>query len=210
MLSLHFVNRSILSSCRCASIATKSLNFNIRNKSKYLVDTGVGKKLEDLKSKKAASMKDLEENFDPIYRFPKIRFAAAVNNMKPYQAILTVLSLPLTYFTFPELLQPVFYTSLSFLVALTVASLVTRNTIGAVYVHKKESDKIRIAFIDFWGRRQDSEFKVEDIVPIYETKKSISTFTTLKFKNNHTSLKFISTTAVILNSEEFSRVFGDD
>jgi hypothetical protein len=66
------------------------------------------------------------------------------------------------------------------------------------------------AYIDFWGRRKDTECKVSDIVPLYESKSKFTFFTPVKFNNNHKSLKFISTQAIVLDIAEFSRIFGDE
>lgn len=195
MLSLNVFNQAIVPACRCSSIASKSLNFNYRNLSSEKAQT--------------SSMKALEENFKPIYRFPKIKIAAAVNKLKNYQAIITTLGVPITYFACPEVIVEFGYTGGSLMIALCIASFITKGSIGAVYVDKKNSDRVRIAYIDFWGSRKDIELNVEDIQPIYETKNSFSPFTKVTFNNNHKSLIFISTAADVLDPCEFSRIFGE-
>jgi hypothetical protein len=90
MLLLSTIHRSTLSACRCASILNKSTNFSFRNYS--------NEKLEDKPEKPLNAMKELEENYNAVYRFPKIRIAAAANKLKNFHGIVTLLGLPGSYF----------------------------------------------------------------------------------------------------------------
>lgn len=209
MLSVKLMNRLVFSSCRCATKSNYFCQIKIRN----IVSKTLVSKAEEKKDKREVMMKDLKENFEPIYRFPSIGSVAAINNVKSYQGVVTFFGLPVTYFFFPEYLLEFAYSGITLFMVLSLTSLILRNSIGAVYIHKKNNDVVRIAFIDFWGRRKDSEFNVDDIIPFSQQKQQgigDKIFSKVKFNDEkHTELKFLSKNYLILDLGKFSQVFGE-
>lgn len=163
------------------------------------------------KVKKQNAAEELKENWDPIYRFPKIKTVSSVIKLKNYQLTATVFGLPLTYFFFAEHLLVVGYTGSSLVLTLGFISYLLKNSVGAMYVNKKNSDLVRIAYLNFWGSRRDSEFKIDDIVPFSDLPNSIASkfYTKLKFNNGHEELKLLSKEVEILDYDKFSRIFGE-
>ena len=208
MLGLNIVNSSVFSSCRCAAKSNIFCQIKIRNFVSEKVE--VAEKKVD---KREAMMQELKDNFEPIYRFPQASGLSAISRIKNYQGVATVICIPASYFIFPENFFEVAYTGVTLFFALSLASYILSNSIGAVYLHKNNHELVRIAFIDFWGRRQDSEININDIIPFdLQKKQSISDriFSKVKFNNNkHIELKFISKNAVVLDNGKFSQVFGE-
>lgn len=208
MLSVNILNRSVFSSCRCAAISNIFCQMKIRNFASEKVEAA-----EKKVDKREAMMQELKDNFEPIYRFPQTRSLSALSRIKSYQGVATLICVPASYFIYPELFFEVAYTGVTLFLVLSLTSYILSNSIGAVYIHKKNDELVRIAFIDFWGRRKDSEININDIIPFDQQKKqSISDriFSKVKFNDNkHIELKFISKNAVVLDNGKFSHVFGE-
>lgn len=211
MINLTSFYRTIYCACRNAS---KSNNFNQITTRNFAVKINeqLTVKLKEKEDEREKLMKEIKENYIPIYRFPKVKTVAAINNLKTYQAIITALSVPVTFVTYPEYILPVSYTGFSFIIALSFVSYILKNSIGAIYVNRNDSDIIRIAVIDFWGRRQDKQFNIDEIIPFEDQmEKGLSDklFFKVKFNSNNENFKFLSKDSEILDIERFTRVFGD-
>lgn len=46
---------------------------------------------------------------------------------------------------------------------MSLYSGLSKNLIGYVYTHSKDSSLVRLSYIDFWGRRKNIELKLTDI-----------------------------------------------
>lgn len=53
---------------------------------------------------------------------------------------------------------------------LALSSLVFKNLVGFIYVNES-NDKLKIAFINYWGEREDRIINVNDLIPNWEQKK---------------------------------------
>lgn len=93
---------------------------------------------------------------------------------------------------------------------LCLASFVFKNTVGFVYTSQQRPDLVKFAFMDFWGRRKETEMRIDDVVPVSELSKTPfdDYFTSLKFLNGHPGLKLFYKAGGISDHEEFMRVFG--
>lgn len=80
--------------------------------------------------------------------------------------------------------------------------------IGYVYVHKTENT-VKIAYIDFWGRRKDELVPIADIVPLSELAVSFTDPLYLKLKRYSTkdTLKVNLKAGIILDEKQFNKVF---
>ncbi|ALC42136.1 CG4627 [Drosophila busckii] len=109
----------------------------------------------------------------PIYRLPLIRLIAAFNRLKIYQAVLTAAGAPILF----GLQQAGHITSdvfgiyatlgISGVVTLTLGSMAASNLIGFIYINDQE-DMLKLAYVDFWGRRQEQLVEIDQIKPAWE------------------------------------------
>lgn len=199
---INFIIRPVSSSLKSSRSSLTATYFTKRNFSS---------ENEAPKVKKQNAAEELRENWEPIYRFPKIKTVSSVIKLKNYQLTATVFGLPVTYFFFAEHLLVVGYTGSSLVLTLSFISYLLKNSVGAIYVNKKNSDLVRIAYLNFWGSRRDSEFKVDEIIPFSDLPTSIASkfYTNLKFNNGHEELKLLSKEVEILDYDKFSRIFGE-
>jgi hypothetical protein len=157
-------------------------------------------------------LKELKENWEPIYRYPNIKTISTVAKLKNYQLVGSVVGLPIVLSL--DFFDPFVYcySAVVALVTLSIASYAVRNTIGFIYVNKTNKDLIRFAFINFYGNRDDLEVKIEDITPFSELPKrpTDKLYTKLTLANQQHALKLISREVEVMNSIEFMRVFGED
>lgn len=202
MIIHTLINRSVLSTCRCSSIIYQR---HFASKITENLET----KVNDMKIQREKIVEDLIENFEPIYRFPKIKSLAAINRLKTYQGIISALVLPITYFTYPEVIVEVSWSGISLFLVLSLFSYGLRNSIGAVYMNKKNNEEVRIAYVDFWGKRRDTLFKINDIVPIAPRSGKNNYLVKVAFNNDHEPLKFIAKEQVVLDQRKFNEVFGE-
>lgn len=199
-----------------ASLITRPVSLSIRiagslNKSSVFSIRKFSSKYQQNKAPKLSAMDELRTNWEPIYRFPKIRLVSAINKLKNYQIAATVVSVPVTFLFFNDHLLTVTYLGTTVLISLSIASFILKNSIGAVYVSKTDKDLVRIAYINFWGSRNDISLKVDDIVPLSHLPDSMTSkiYTKLKFNNGQEELKLLSKDYEVIDFEQFSRIFGD-
>ncbi|KAM8711157.1 hypothetical protein ACLKA7_000312 [Drosophila subpalustris] len=113
----------------------------------------------------------------PIYQLPMIRLIAAFNRLKIYQAALTAAGTPLAFALNQagqmsgEALGICATIGVSGLITLTVGSVVASNVIGFIYINDQQ-DQLKIAYVDFWGRRKETHVDIEDLLPDWELKRS--------------------------------------
>ncbi|XP_070497148.1 transmembrane protein 186 [Chironomus tepperi] len=199
---INFINRPVYSSLK---VSISSCQTGYLSQRKYSTEN------EETKVKKISAAEELRENWEPIYRFPKIKTVSSVIKLKNYQLTATVFGLPVTYFFFAEHLLVVGYTGTSLVLTLGFISYLLKNSVGFMYVNKKNKDLVRIAYLNFWGSRRDSEFKIDDVVPFSDLPNSIAGkfYTKLKFNNGHEDLKLLSKEVEILDYDKFSSIFGE-
>jgi hypothetical protein len=134
-----------------------------------------------------------------------------LNKLKNYQLAATVLAVPVSFFAFSEHFIVIASSAIALSASLSFGSFLVKDTVGFIYVNKKDSDLVRIAYLSYWGLRRDSEFKTSDIVPFAELPKSPTDkfYTKLKFNNGHEELKLFSRTVEVLDGEKFTNIFGE-
>lgn len=82
------------------------------------------------------------------------------------------------------------------------------NIVGFLYVNKT-LDTMKIAHVNFWGKRVNSEIPIESIVPISESPKQVFKFyITITNYINKSEFKLLHNYGIVDN-EKFSRIFGD-
>ncbi|KAH8299440.1 hypothetical protein KR044_001459, partial [Drosophila immigrans] len=128
-------------------------------------------------STKNLSVGDGFTDWRPIYHLPSIRWVAAFNRLKMYQAAVTAAATPLA-FTLTQAGQVsgdalgiCASIGVSGLITLSLGSYVASNVIGYIYINDQE-DRLKLAYVDFWGRRQEAMVDIEDILPDWELKRT--------------------------------------
>lgn len=111
----------------------------------------------------------------PIYRLPLIRLVAAFNRLKIYQAFVTVAGTPVAIAlesagqVSGDVLGIYAAIGVSGLMTLSLASYVSTNIIGFIYINDHQ-DQLKLAYVDFWGRRKELLVDIEDLLPDWEPK----------------------------------------
>jgi 3'-phosphoadenosine 5'-phosphosulfate sulfotransferase (PAPS reductase)/FAD synthetase len=103
------------------------------------------------------------------------------------------------------------YLGLSGTVTLIAASQAFKNTVGFIYTSYENPDKLKFSYVDFWGKRRDSEVTFNEVMPFTELPKGFTdkVFTRLQFYDSKMpELKLVHKFGGITDLEEFTRVFG--
>ncbi|XP_016988911.1 transmembrane protein 186 isoform X2 [Drosophila rhopaloa] len=108
-----------------------------------------------------------------VYSLPSIRILAALSKLKVYQAAFTVAGAPIAFALgnagqlSSDALAIYGTVGITGLVTLTLASYAARNLVGFIYVNEQQ-DLLKLAYVDFWGRRQETLLETEDLLPSWE------------------------------------------
>ncbi|XP_070069218.1 transmembrane protein 186 [Drosophila takahashii] len=108
-----------------------------------------------------------------VYSLPAIRIVAAFSKLKVYQAAITAAGTPIVFALgsagqlSSDALAIYGAVGISGLVTLTLASYTASNLVGFVYVNEQQ-DLIKLAYVDFWGRRQEALLDTDDLLPSCE------------------------------------------
>lgn len=160
--------------------------------------------------------KNHQENWSEIYRLPIIRLTSAFNKLKIYQAFLTVAGTPLALaleqaghldpnvgFIFGTL-------GITGVLTLSLCSWPLQKLIGFIYINK-DNDKVKVDYVDFWGRRQHTILAIEDILMPWEIpERRINLYQSVTNREDESqSFKLIHRFGVVQDVEKFVRIFGD-
>ncbi|KAH8279403.1 hypothetical protein KR026_009099 [Drosophila bipectinata] len=123
--------------------------------------------------KESAHDQALFSEWRTIYSLPSIRLVAALSRLKVYQGAVTVAGLPIAFALGQtgQLGTDVFgiYAAIgiSGLATLSLVSLAARNLVGFIYINEQQ-DLLKLAYVDFWGRRKETLVDTEDLLPNWE------------------------------------------
>ncbi|XP_037952187.1 transmembrane protein 186 [Teleopsis dalmanni] len=150
---MNVLQRGFLQSCRFSTV-----------KNLYKIPAAYTCYGTELQHKKLMNTHRMNTTFksrwETIYQLPIIRAASVVSQIKTYQGIATAISVPISYAFEQAVLFPtntclvVTIIGASGLITLTLFSLVIRNLIGFIYINSEEQ-KIKFAYLDFWGKRKE-------------------------------------------------------
>ncbi|XP_029802414.1 transmembrane protein 186 [Suricata suricatta] len=161
---------------------------------------------------KAASVET--ENFQMVYRFDAIRAFGYLSRLKVAQTALTVLALPPGCYWYSQ----GFVTLGSLYLAGGVAgfalamlcwmSYFFRRLVGILYVNEAGT-VLRVAHLTFWGRRQDTDWPVADVVPMTETSdRAQELFVRIRQYSGKQTFYVTLRYGRIVDRERFTQVFG--
>ncbi|XP_014294200.1 transmembrane protein 186 [Halyomorpha halys] len=112
-------------------------------------------------------------SFTPIYRFPFVPLCSAINKFKKIQFGVFVVSAPTTYICYlvnvcgSHIPLAVSTVGIASTIALFSVGQLFSRLIGYAYVSRNQK-QIKLAYLDFWGKRTDIICDIKDITPIYD------------------------------------------
>ncbi|XP_025272328.1 transmembrane protein 186 isoform X1 [Canis lupus familiaris] len=171
----------------------------------------LGSRAPTLKEKAAGTE---AEKFQIIYRFDAIRTFGYLSRLKVAQTALTLLALPPGFYWYSHGLMTL--SSLYFaggiagfaLAMLCWMSHFFRRLVGILYVNEAGT-VLRVAHLTFWGRRQDTDWPVADVVPMTETSdRPQELFMRIQQYSGKQTFYLTLRYGRVLDRERFTRVFG--
>ncbi|KAK9508823.1 hypothetical protein O3M35_006286 [Rhynocoris fuscipes] len=133
------------------------------------------------KSFRAKSTTTHEDGFKVIYKFAPIGLCSALNKFKKLQLVAAGSAIPGSYIAewynlCDGSLPPVIATvGLASTVAVFSIGQLFTDMIGYVYFNKETQD-IKLSYVDFWGNRKNSIHGPEDFLPLTHSPKYITDF----------------------------------
>lgn len=95
-------------------------------------------------------------------------------------------------------------------VALSLVNYFTQNFIGLAYVNANEPELIRLAYVDFWGRRKNVDVRIDDISPTSEQAKiPLDFWVPIKMLTTKSAYKLMHRHGQILDADRFTYIFGE-
>ncbi|XP_062546518.1 transmembrane protein 186 [Armigeres subalbatus] len=155
-------------------------------------------------------------NWNPIYHFPGIVLTASIKRLKLYPAGLTGVTVPislgLAYADILSLSAAQICGSIGFSTTLTLLlfSYLTNNLVGYVYTDD-DFKRVKISYVDFNGKRQNSIYSIDDIIPRSELGRTLLRFYfPIKNHDNGHVYRLVHKYGEVYNEKAFQKVFGRD
>lgn len=156
-----------------------------------------------------------KDDFIKIYRNRAVVAGAIVNRLKWYQTLITVCSVPTSLAlvlsgTITEVTSfGIIFTSVWLTVLLYLQGYIFHRTIGLIYLHKDRTI-VKIAYLDFWGNKEEEEYLLEDVVPFSDLPQTFTSevFKTVELETDKYRL-YLRFGGQILDKDGFVTVFGD-
>ncbi|KAL1494161.1 hypothetical protein ABEB36_009805 [Hypothenemus hampei] len=157
---------------------------------------------------------EIPKDYKTIYKFPLIKYFGLVNRLKVYHTVATVASSigSTTLLSF-ELITTDFYITLNGIglagcLMFYSLGFAANKFIGFIYYNEK-SEMIRVAYVDFWGRRQDVEIPSKDVVPRSEVSEMLlisKPWHSFKTYSGSHKLKLQLEKGIILDSNALNKI----
>lgn len=84
------------------------------------------------------------------------------------------------------------------------------NAVGFLYLSEDETT-LKVSFLDFWGKRIDQEFPVEDVIPFLDAPRPPTDYIYKQlvfYSTDSKKLKLYLKRGKITNKDKFDKVFG--
>lgn len=149
-----------------------------------------------------------------IYRFKNMMVLRFITRLKIYQTFITVALSGYSLYQYANDAQQwsetIRYSLISAfaLTMLLVMGRLARRVIGIVYVNKGDPGLIRLAHMNFWGKRVNRDVPIQEILPLSDTNIKSNHFLRLHVEKNADHF-YISPRHALFDSAAFSRVFGN-
>lgn len=85
-----------------------------------------------------------------------------------------------------------------------------QNAVGFLYLSEDETT-LKISYLDFWGKRIDEEFPVDDVVPFLDAPRPPTDYLykqILFYSHSKTKVKLFLKFGQITDKDKFDKVFG--
>ncbi|XP_045850179.1 transmembrane protein 186 [Meles meles] len=171
----------------------------------------MGSRTPTLKEKPAGT--DAEQ-FRMVYRLEAIRVFKHLSRLKVTQTALTLLALPPGFYGYSHGLVTLGNLCLAGGVAgfalamLFWMSHFFRRLVGILYVNEAGT-VLRVAHLTFWGRRQDTDWPVADVIPLTESEdRAQELFVRLQQYGGKQTFYLSLRYGRVLDRERFTQVFG--
>lgn len=152
-----------------------------------------------------------------IYHLPMIRLASAFNRVKIPYGILNAVVIPGAFAMEQATQLPpttaMFISAVGVTTWMTLAicSYFVKNLVGFVYLNDN-NDKLKLAYVDYWGKRCDIVIDLDDLVPESEKLKTskFDFYQSLTFYSDEKmKYKLLQRFGSIEDREAFIAIFGD-
>ncbi|XP_050297965.1 uncharacterized protein LOC126737220 [Anthonomus grandis grandis] len=156
---------------------------------------------------------EIPKGFKTVYKFPWIKYFGLVNRLKVYQTVFTGIGVSSSGLSWAFGLcdASMFYTvsilGFSGCVFLYSLGMISTNFVGFIY-YNDDTDMVRIAYVDYWGRRRDIEVHTSDIIHSDESPVRLINKVWFPLKRHSTSeiLKLQLETGIILDKKALNRI----
>ncbi|XP_038077622.1 transmembrane protein 186-like [Patiria miniata] len=174
-----------------------------------------GAQVEKTTSLDDGKSNNCEKEYTTVYCFPGMRYLRVISRFKLAQTFFTMgIAPPMWYLhtvgliTEYQLLYSLSVATFA-LVMLYSMSFFLRRIIGFIYLHRNR-DSIKIAHMNFWGRRRDQTIPLFDVIPIGETgERTSEILIRLRRYSTKEKLYFSLKYGMITHQENFCEIFGD-
>ncbi|XP_046385240.1 transmembrane protein 186 [Ischnura elegans] len=149
-----------------------------------------------------------------VYRLPHIRYASLINRIKFFQTAVAAASVSISFALYGSGLvdYPALYGISYLMLALNLPfytlGIPCTNLVGSVYL-SDDREKVKVAYLTFWGRRRDVLISTDDIVPLSEISGNPSQiYFVIERYSQPSKLKLSLKHGKVENAELFKVVFG--
>ncbi|KAM7345503.1 transmembrane protein 186 [Cochliomyia hominivorax] len=163
------------------------------------------------------NLTDNKDEWRIIYRLPLIRLASAFNRVKVPYGMLNGITLPAAFALEQASQLPPATATLIGVVGLTswctlaICSLFIRNLVGIIYINDN-SDKLKLAYVDYWGKRHDVCVQLDDVIPEMEKSRpsKFDFYQTISlYSDDKVNYKLLQRFGNIEDLETFVAIFGE-
>lgn len=152
------------------------------------------------------------DDFETVFAFPFIKKLSFLHRAKVHHTVGSAVVIPgcgileVLNILPNNITLTAAYISITGVVALCVATIPTINTIGFLYI-SEDNKKIKISFLDFWGRRVNKIIDTEQWIPLMDlpSRKMDYLFLTPQLENGK-KFKLFLRYGKVLNSTKMGAV----
>ncbi|PNF38937.1 hypothetical protein B7P43_G07459 [Cryptotermes secundus] len=155
------------------------------------------------------------KDYRVLYRFPYTRVGGIVNKLKKHFTVVSAAGLPTSALL--KLIDVISIDTMTAFIALGGMTccvlhsfgIIFYKLVGAIYL-SSDSSRIKISYLDFWGKRVDIYCPVSDVVPFSEIRERTGDiYINLRRYSTPQTLHFTLRFGTVLDAELFTHVFGN-
>ncbi|XP_044758943.1 transmembrane protein 186 [Coccinella septempunctata] len=155
------------------------------------------------------------EGYTTVYKFPWIRHMSVFSRLKIYHAAGVIISVPVSFVLASQgivdaaLPLATTYIGLGTGAFLGSLSVVTNRYIGFIYFNGTK-ETVKVAYVDFWGKRREQEIPLRDIMPFSEASVNYIGqyfYKPLQRYSGGKTLKVNLNYGTVIDQEKFQKIF---